>query len=213
MVVPLLTIDHTALLGISTPGVPGVGLQHFFQRLMDLVDSDGKRLFKVHTIELICVACKKLPAIQAAGCVHMKHRLPPWKTAATQSRVDLIMAEDPVTHARENMGIVFDDNKYAFSRTLIKAFSDRDRFVFTTHPSEVHIAIDPSGGGSASDYAVVSLVYDCGKRVVSPYSLVYHMRTVSTTSNMVLNKIVVAFVVVFPNLSRPIVNPSRTPTR
>jgi hypothetical protein len=208
-VVPLLTIDHTALLGISTPGV---GLRHFFTRLMNLEDASGKPLFLVHRIEMICSKCKLLKPSLAALCSHMAHRLPPWKTVTTQGRVDLIMASDPVTHARENMGIVIDSNTYVFSKALVEAFACRQRVTFDATVNQVHIAIDPSGGGAASDYAIVSLVYHLGKHVVS-YNRAYQLRTPSTTSNTVLNLMWAGLVVVLPHESRPIVKPSNTAVR
>ncbi len=59
IVVPLLTITHTALLGISTPYA---GSNDFFARLLTLRDPTGKPLFLVHRIEMMCDTCKKLPA-------------------------------------------------------------------------------------------------------------------------------------------------------
>lgn len=87
IVVPLLGVDRTALLAISTPDVE----DNYYTSLMNVQCNDGKPLFKVLRIGMACESCI------AAGvpCSHKIFRLPFWKPIARQEKIDAIYKNNP----------------------------------------------------------------------------------------------------------------------
>ena len=75
VVVPLLELDKTALICISTI----LDSFNFYSKLLDLKGPDGTSFFVVHSYVLACEAC--LDAGTPESCSHMFHDLPPWQSA------------------------------------------------------------------------------------------------------------------------------------
>ena len=89
VVLPLLEVDRTSMLAISTPSPEGN--MNFYTTMMDSKDPNtGKPMFKVLKVGLACDAC------QAAGiaseCTHMESFRPPWKSASKVSSALLYCA-------------------------------------------------------------------------------------------------------------------------
>jgi hypothetical protein len=60
---------------------------------------------------------------------------------------------------RENQGAVISNRKWAFEAGWIKSFKERPAHIFRTaiNPVQIlHMGIDPSGGGTGSDYALLT---------------------------------------------------------
>lgn len=76
VVVPLLEMETTALIAISTP-LDGL---NFYSEMFDLKGADGKPLFNTLRVGLSCAKCQAEG--KSASCTHMKDVIPPWKSAA-----------------------------------------------------------------------------------------------------------------------------------
>lgn len=157
IVVPLLGVDKTAVLAISTPDDEN----NYYTVLMKIV-VEGKPLFKVIRIGMACEAC------EAAGvpCSHKVYRLPFWKPQVRQEKIDAIYKNNPELYAREILGQVVSNKEYMCTAPLMRPFKDKQPHKMVYPANVVHIGIDPSGGGTASDYAICSMVYDNGQFVI-----------------------------------------------
>lgn len=104
VIVPLLGVEGTAVLAITTPEQD---LDNYFTILMDLKDPEtgpvcvlcgmedvlmtedqhdsDEDLFKTIRLGLACEAC--VAAGKGAECTHMAHLAPPWKSASRQSKM------------------------------------------------------------------------------------------------------------------------------
>lgn len=76
VVVPLLEMETTALIAISTP-LDGL---NFYSEMFELKGADGKPLFNTLRVGLSCQKCQDEG--KAESCTHMKDIIPPWKSAA-----------------------------------------------------------------------------------------------------------------------------------
>jgi len=76
IVVPLLEMDTTALIAISTPQ----DNQNFYSAMFDLKDQSGEPFFRNIQVSLICDACRA--ANKGSECTHNQDLIPPWKSAA-----------------------------------------------------------------------------------------------------------------------------------
>lgn len=66
--------------------------------------------------------------------------------------------------------MVISSRRFAFDPSWIKAFKERARHVFRTNIQPVqilHMAIDPSGGGTGSDYAILTGCMEDSRAVVN----------------------------------------------
>jgi hypothetical protein len=63
-------------------------------------------------------------------------------------------------NARENLGQVISTREFMIQPAWIQALHNRTLYRLQHNPDIVHIGIDPSGGGEASDYAICSTVYE-----------------------------------------------------
>jgi hypothetical protein len=163
VVAPLLGVNNTTVLGISTPNGEG----SYYSALLELNGPGDLPLFRVIKVGLACAACQEANA--AASCTHMAHRLPVWKSAARMTKMACIMANKPDLFARENQGLVTNDAGCVFDSRLVRdMFAPEQRVVLDTNSpiDMVFMAIDPAGGGAASNYAVVSHVCLNDTRVI-----------------------------------------------
>lgn len=156
----LLAMKDTAMLAISTPDDE----DNYYSKLAEFKDPDtGEFLCKTIRIGLIsCDDCKakKVP------CPHKRKKLPPWRSSKRQRIAEALLGEDEATQMQEMAGIVFGTTRYLFSEKWIQEFIRVPRWLFT-HPVQViHCAIDPSGGGSGSEFAIASVTLE------GPYAIV-----------------------------------------
>ena len=83
IIVPLLEMDTTALIGISTPQ----DSQNFYSEMFELKDATGQNFFRTIRVSLVCQACQD--AGKGSECTHNQDLIPPWKSAA---KLDLVRA-------------------------------------------------------------------------------------------------------------------------
>jgi len=163
VVVPLMELDETALICISTIKDG----DNFYSKLLNLKDqSTGKDFFKKFSFVLGCAACRA--AGKASECTHNMHDLPPWQSGRKHAKIREMMADQKELLEQETMGIMQNKNKRAFPTELVNRFMTTERYECTGAPNEIFVTIDPNGGGD-SDFAVVSCYFNRGTMIIAGF--------------------------------------------
>jgi hypothetical protein len=163
VLLPLVGINNFTLLAIATPGDE----YNHYSQLMDTEDDNGRKLFKTILIALTCPACVKKDVDDV--CEHRADLLPAWKSLHRMSRIRKVLEADKELNARENLGLIKSRTEYFVHSDWIKRLNSQPRWLPRHTPPLVFIAVDPSGGGSRSSYAIVSVMLQQGQCVVSPF--------------------------------------------
>lgn len=103
-ILPLLGVEGTALIAISTPLTEA----NFFTKLVTFKGPDGEPFFKTLHIGLVCKKCLLKPDLtEMLKCPHEQHKLPPWKSGERQEWLRFITEnfDNAARGARENYGI------------------------------------------------------------------------------------------------------------
>jgi hypothetical protein len=160
VVVPIHSVNNTSLIAISTPDDEF----NYFSKLLELKrDDKDTPLFLTLQVRQTCDACHK----ERKRCRHNEELLPPWRSAQGQKLAETIMRSNPDLYAREMLGVVrSNDTLFVFEPKLVDEFNISAPYRFTLPPSVVWVAIDPSGGGSLSNYAIVSMTFQRGQSIV-----------------------------------------------
>lgn len=66
---------------------------------------------------------------------------------------------DATTAAREMSGQIASQSEFCFKKPFLNAFLERPPLAPRRPVQELHIAVDPSGGGKSSDWAIVTIAY------------------------------------------------------
>lgn len=161
VVVPLLELDRTALICISTI----LDSFNFYSKLMELKDENGDNFFVIHNFVMACQNC--IDEGTPENCTHMFNSLPPWQSARKHKKIRAMMSDQQELLQRETMGIQSDAFGSAFKTKAIRALLRRAKTpISTTMPARhVFMAIDPSGGGE-SHFALVTCFYEGGAMFV-----------------------------------------------
>lgn len=151
-------VDKTAVLGISTPQDE----MNYYSELIARKDQYGEPVFM--SLELgKCKACLKA----GIKCTHSRVVDPSWKSPDGMAKCDAIMSCNPAMRERELHGTVTSDKKFIIDKDDIDKFKVRPRHVFECGtPDVLYTAIDPSGGGRGSDYAILTMAMSNGRPVV-----------------------------------------------
>jgi len=167
IIVPLLEVEETALICISTPA----GRFNFYTELTEIRDHTGQTLFNVLEAGMVCDECKGTD--KAEDCKHVIGDRPEWKPQDTFDKVKAIYGTRKTLLKQETMGQVTDDENMAFRPTDLQAFFKKPAL---KEPHEntvtVYVAVDPNGGacgdgnGTGSETAVVSFFYSGANVVV-----------------------------------------------
>ena len=159
VVVPLIGVKNTALLAITTPQSG----HSYFKDLMNLKGADGEALFLCIRIGMVCASCTK----HKRACNHKLTMNPHWKPPERTAKVDAIMSARPEMRDRETRGVDTSSQHFVCSEEEVDKLRARERQVFPVgQPDVLFTAIDPSGGGQGSDYAVVTIAIVNGNQVV-----------------------------------------------
>lgn len=184
VVVPLLELDATALICISTI----LDSFNFYSKLMELKDENGEPFFVTHTFVMACPACQDAGIPET--CTHMFHELPPWQSARKHKKIRAMMSDQKELLQRETMGIQSDAFGQAFKNKSLRALRERELFSGGGGaPRHLFMSIDPSGGG-ASHFALVTCFYSRGAVVVRIIVL-SNRPPVPTLRNKRLNRVVI----------------------
>lgn len=90
VVLPLLEVEKTSMLAISTPSPDGS--LNFYTSMMATKNANGEPMFKCLTIAMACEECLKQGL--ASSCTHMESFRPPWKSASKFSMVKAIYSQN-----------------------------------------------------------------------------------------------------------------------
>lgn len=159
VIVPLLELETTALICISTPQES----TNFYSLMFEMKDPAGNPLFNQQKIEMVCEDCKRGPNPQ--DCTHMKHLLPRWKSSGKQDMVRQIYGDNATDMLRESMGMVTNDQCSVFHQNWINAFKERPLYCFKNRPPVVFTGCDPNGGGD-SEMCIFSVSMENGQYVI-----------------------------------------------
>lgn len=163
VIAPLLGVEGTAVVAISTPDEDD---NNYYSELMEIKNPEtpGETLFKTIRIGLACEEC--IQAGAGATCVHRQQLIPPWKSNRRQKRLRQMTA-DPHLFMRENMGMITNSTQFMYSAALVNQLRQAPRFRVTRPNDVLYLAIDPSGGGTRSDYAMCSLFVENAHHVIA----------------------------------------------
>lgn len=162
--VPLMGVNHTVTLGISTPDDEN----NYYSELFNIKLSDGTPLFKTVPIGLACEKC--INKGKADKCRHRLGILPAWKSEENQELQRMILGAE--IFRREAQAEVMSSVKRAFRANLIKAWFEAPRIRLSPHQGSLFIAIDPTGGGiHSSEMAIVAGVLTADNMIVVRSSL------------------------------------------
>lgn len=139
--VPLLGVNHTALLAISTPDDEF----NFYSELFDLKRPDGKSMFKMikignsktptrmiqHSCTTQMMCCLLVDGVfvciglacadcmdNGLQCNHKLDKLPHWKTIERQALISTILESVPELADRETRGVVKSNRRNCFDKDV-----------------------------------------------------------------------------------------------
>ncbi len=154
VVSPLLGMGRVTLLGISTPDKDE---DNYYTQLMQARDEvTNRHYFKNVVTQLPCKRCRMFK--RPTECEDTSHMLPRWKAPSRMAMLNQILASQSKLHSRENMGVLDGEDQSVFARSAVLQFFEQPEMPLRHDPGVVYVAIDPSGGGSLSDYAILSMV-------------------------------------------------------
>ena len=156
VIVPLLEVENTALICISTPQ----DSMNFYSEMFNMKLPNGEGLFNTLEVKLACDEC--LAGDHPERCVHMTDEIPPWKSVAKFDMIKAIYGNKIELLQRESMGLVTEDMASVFKQKYIDIMYNATPYTLSKEPSFVFCATDPNGGGS-SDMAIVSIVIELNK--------------------------------------------------
>jgi hypothetical protein len=162
VIVPLLEMDTTALIAISTP-LDGM---NFYSEMFDLKGGDGLPLFNQLKIGMSCEKCQKLG--KAAECTHMASVVPPWKSAAKFDMVKAIYGDRKDILARESMGQITNDAASVFSQGMVEKLLAKQQWQMQNDAPYVFLGVDPNGGGD-SQMAIVTMVMELNNLIFTGF--------------------------------------------
>lgn len=146
VVVPLLGVEGTAVLAISTP----LEEDNFFTQMTRMKDpTTDKPMFQSLTIQLCCEDCRAKGVIDI--CPHRRALVPPWKSNEGRSaKVKALMANNTDMFQREALGISMSTQDVCFDPSSIDTFSAAriNMRPFISNIRNAFIAFDNNGGGA-----------------------------------------------------------------
>lgn len=158
---PMLMVEHATLIGIST-AQDGF---NYYSMLLDLIDPrTNEPRFRVIKVGLACDDCASKN--KAETCEHRTSRLPPWQTVERHNMLRQIMGDNTAAFAREAMGLVASSDHFMY-KEYIKTLVTQPQLTFERRPGVIFFAVDPSGGGTQSDFAIMITTFYQGNHVVS----------------------------------------------
>ena len=160
VIVPLLEMETTALIAISTP-LDGM---NFYSEMFELKGGDGQPLFNQLRIGLSCAKCQA--AGKAADCTHMKDIIPPWKSAAKFDMVKAIYGDRKDLLAKESMGQITSDQCSVFPEKLINRMMEKPPYKLRNPAKYVFLGVDPNGGG-ASEMAIITMTMEMNNIIIT----------------------------------------------
>ena len=168
--VPLLGVDHTALLAISTPDdecnkspkhendttfnlfLCFCMLVNFYSELFELTNEEGGSLFAKISIGLACPECLE----NGLACTHRNDKLPHWRPLERQALIQAILSNNTDLANRESRGVVQSSSRNLYDRPWIKRLLADNAFDYTYKPDVIFLAVDPAGKTHAYTYNILT---------------------------------------------------------
>lgn len=162
---PLLQKAGVAMMGISTKKSSSFDL---FTMLMKKRLPDGTPLFRTFEWKGVCDACERNG--EEVTCEHKRGERPWWLERDDGGFMKKVMEDFYQDFMREFKGVEGNPlQKKVFDAELIDPLRGRQGEI-DTHGEAfpyVFVSIDPHGGGTQSNYAIVSMVFDNDHGIVS----------------------------------------------
>lgn len=177
---PLLSVEATPLIALSTPTNSG----NYYTNLFTKKSDDGQPMFNCMQVGLACDDCLEKGNI--SNCSHKLGDIPHWKGLAQQKEIKSLQTED--AYLTETMGIAVDDGAIkAFERDLIDKLFRLPTWQFNNPVDIVFVCIDPNGGSlnkNASEMAIFSVCRNYNNDfVVNRFLLLLFITCLCTTKN------------------------------
>ena len=155
VVAPCFGVKNFTVLALSTPDDE----MNWYSVLLE------NGYFRTVNFGMACEVCTRQG--EAAKCTHTNVTLPKWKTKEGQRMLKLLLANDQGAFEREVLGLVVGRAQLLFDKSWLYKFEQRPRYTFKRPGSYdfLFMAVDPSGGGSKSDFAIVTTARE-GKHYV-----------------------------------------------
>lgn len=122
VIVPLMKIQHSTILGISTPS----DRFNYYSSLFQACDQNGNPLFEQLTVRKVCGACQEAQT----GCPHVPYEPPTWNPIGRARLVEWILRDSPELLQREAQGIVATDSQPIFQPRWIATLETRPTHEF-----------------------------------------------------------------------------------
>ena len=181
VVVPLLTVEGTGLVAISTPRKK----LSWFGELVSMKMPDGRPLFRVIQITGKCNECKKNPRYShRPTCPHNAHYTPPWKGMKRGERVMKIMEKHKNLIQTEIEAEFVDEGGQQFSNEDVDRFLERAPYHDIGYKAKhFFIACDPASTGKSDTALVAGFLDENGHAVVSNTHIHTHNNTNNNNNN------------------------------
>ena len=147
-IVPLLGVNKTCLIMISTPSEES---RNYFNTIMQ---SD---IFRTVTILAnVCIDCSRDLGLKE--CFHSSMQKPSWKNDPRMKLVHKLLKGSQLTFEREALGMICTQSKFAFNSLLLDRVKKLPLLdLKRCSVPYIIVAIDPTGGG-ASELAICSMI-------------------------------------------------------
>jgi hypothetical protein len=153
VVAPILILEHSCLIAISTMGKEP---SNFFTKLLNC------NLFYVHRITYVCESCIA-KGIQRQ-CKHRLDSIPHWSNEGKLETVKNLFGDDQGDRfERENLGVVAEEaGPQCFSASKIRKFMTEPRRSLDRPQRYVYCCVDPCAGSDiedkrTSDFAIITI--------------------------------------------------------
>lgn len=158
VITPLLVVQHTALLCLSTVNKKN-------QDEFDAFTADDAGLFKRFNYSFVCDKCRAQGL--TTECEHIRVRIPPWHSERRHDMVTKMLARHRDDAARETLNAAVGRGSGCFGRALVDEWWALPRVPPTDAvPKWVLVAVDPANGAhsrdatQSSEFAVVATWFD-----------------------------------------------------
>lgn len=162
-VVPMLELNNTSLLAISTP----LDEFNYYSKLVEMEDENGQPFFNTVKAGRVCDDCMRLPHKQMFECTHVvtdEH----WKSGPKGKRLKMLYQGDEARGLREMGGIAASSMSPCFDRAIVQALFETEPYEIEHSPDAIYMTIDPNGAGPSS-FGIVSGIFEGPLRVVSAF--------------------------------------------
>jgi hypothetical protein len=157
VVVPLMLMQHTVVLAISSPSDEN----NYASTLSEVTLPNGEHIFLgEHVNTVMCDECKEAGLVK---CPHIRTRRP-----MHQGVGNLAIAEAMISNEQDRqqeLHGVIGGEQHMFAKYVGPLFK-KPRHCIDGEVTLIHTFIDPSANGKGSDYAIVSATHRDGKTIV-----------------------------------------------